>query len=76
MKQKKAKPRRRWVGGVTLGKIRLSGREMYYFVDDRYGGRMPTTDLEVALWRKAFGAIPYGPTGEERELMRKKRTKS
>jgi len=61
MKQKSPKPRRRWVGGVSMGKLRLAHtRALYYFLDDRGGGRWPATALEVALWRKAIGPIPYG----------------
>lgn len=57
--------RRQWIHGMTMGKhrFRREGRslETYYFVDDRSGGRRPASDLEVALWKKSVGSIPFGP---------------
>jgi hypothetical protein len=52
--------KRRWVKGLTMGKHRFRN-ETYYFVDDRFGGRRPASDLEVELWKKSVGPIPFGP---------------
>ncbi len=38
---------------------------MYHFVDDRHGGRMPATALEIALWKLAIGPIPFGSDSPE-----------
>lgn len=59
--------KRRWIEGQTMGKHRWRSStkpmkyETYYFVDDEHGGRRGATPLEVALWLRAVGAIPFGP---------------
>ncbi len=49
--------KRKWVNGQTISWfLTLDGRR--YFTEDKDGGRGPATSLEVALWRKLYGAPP------------------
>jgi hypothetical protein len=57
-----------WIEGKTLAVLPgLVNGKVFYYVDDEEGGRSAATDLEVALWKLAFGSIPLGtnaPIGE------------
>jgi hypothetical protein len=67
--------KRRWVKGLSLGKFRFRdgpGYRTYYFVDDRHGGRMAATDLEVELWKRTVGPIQFGPDEPPRRATEKR----
>lgn len=56
--------KRTWIKGLTMGRFPgARGEPGYYFVDDRNGQRRAATSFEVALWRRAVGAVPIGPNG-------------